>query len=182
MRLLLHSLRWFARMADAIVDAVGRVCAWIVLLVIGALFAQWPLRELVGGGHILANDWGQVAHAAVFSLGIAYAMRWDGHVRLDVFYQRLSLRGKALVDLAGSALFVVPWASIVLWYSIPTTVRSIAALEQFPETWSPGYWMLKVLLLAFTSLLLLQTAGHIARDIGVLVGPGVDGDAAASPR
>jgi len=110
-------------MADAIVDAIGRVCAWIVLLVIGALFAQWPLRELVGGGHILANDWGQVAHAAVFSLGIAYAMRWDGHVRLDVFYQRLSLRGKALVDLAGSALFVVPWASIVLWYSIPTTVR-----------------------------------------------------------
>jgi len=169
-------------MADAIVDAIGRVCAWIVLLVIGALFAQWPLRELVGGGHILANDWGQVAHAAVFSLGIAYAMRWDGHVRLDVFYQRLSLRGKALVDLAGSALFVVPWASIVLWYSIPTTVRSIAALEQFPETWSPGYGMLKVLLLAFTSLLLLQTAGHIARDIGVLLGPAADGVAAASPR
>jgi len=42
--------------------------------------------------------------------------------------------------------------------------------------------MLKVLLLAFTSLLLLQTAGHIARDIGVLLGPAADGDAAASPR
>jgi len=169
-------------MADAIVDTIGRACAWIVLAVIGALFAQWPLRELVGAGHILANDWGQVAHAAVFSIGIAYAMRWDGHVRLDVFYQRLSVRGKALVDLAGSTLFVVPWASIVLWYSVTTTVRSVAALEQFPETWSPGYWMLKVLLLVFTSLLLLQTAGHIARDIGVLLVAVPDGDTGASRR
>jgi TRAP-type mannitol/chloroaromatic compound transport system permease small subunit len=152
MRLLVRSLHWFARMADAIVDAIGRACAWIVLAVIGALFAQWPLRELLGAGH----------------------------VRLDVFYQRLSVRGRALVDLAGSTLFVVPWASIVLWYSVATTARSVAALEQFPETWSPGYWMLKVLLLVFTSLLLLQAAGHVARDIGVLLVP--DGDTAASRR
>src|SRR3989442_6473939 len=112
---LLRSLRWFAGAADAVVDAVGRTFAWLVLFVIAALFGQWPLRELIGGGHILANDFGQIAHATVFAIGIAYALRWDGHVRLDVFYHRMSLRKKALVDLAGTMGVIVPWAAMILW-------------------------------------------------------------------
>jgi hypothetical protein len=43
--------------------------------VIAALFGQWPLRALAGGGHILANDFGQIAHATVFAIGVAYALR-----------------------------------------------------------------------------------------------------------
>ena len=165
---MLRFLRWFARAADAIVDATGRTAAWLVLFVIVALFAQWPLRELVGGGHLLANDFGQIAHAAVFSIGIAYALRWDGHVRLDMFYQRMSARGRACVDLVGTLAIVLPWAGIVLWFSWQTTLRSVAVFERFPETWSPGYWLFKVLLIIFSALLLLQAAGHIARDIVLL--------------
>ncbi len=182
MAALLRSLRWFARLADAIVDAIGRVSAWLVLFVIGALFAQWPLRELVGGGHILANDFGQIAHAAVFSIGVVYALRWDGHVRLDVFYQRMSVRGRALVDLVGSTTVVGTWAGIVLWFSWQTTLRSVAVFERFPDTWSPGYWLFKVMLIVFASLLLLQTAGHIARDLALLLDRSAPVPAPAAPQ
>ena len=96
-------------MAATFVDAVGRASAWLVLFVVAALFAQWPLREFVGAGHILANDFGQIAHATVFMIGVAYALRWDGHVRLDVFYHRMSPRARALVDLFGTVAFIVPW-------------------------------------------------------------------------
>jgi TRAP-type mannitol/chloroaromatic compound transport system permease small subunit len=168
---LLRSLRWFARAADAVVDAIGRSFAWLVLFVIAALFGQWPLREFVGGGHILANDFGQIAHATVFAIGVAYALRWDGHVRLDVFYHRISARKKALVDLSGTIGFIVPWAVMILWFSWATAMRSVAVFEKFPETWSPGYWLFKVLLLVFSSLLLLQALGHIARDIAQLFDP-----------
>jgi TRAP-type mannitol/chloroaromatic compound transport system permease small subunit len=166
---LLRFLRWFARAADAVVDAVGRIGAWLVLFVVVALFGQLPLREWIGSGHILANDFGQIAHAAVFMLGVAYAMRWDGHVRLDVLYHRMSRRARLLVDLAGTLFFVVPWIGIVLVYSWATTMRSVAVLEKFPETWSPGYWLFKVLLLAFGVLVLLQALGHIARDLASLI-------------
>jgi TRAP-type mannitol/chloroaromatic compound transport system permease small subunit len=166
---MLRFLHSFARIADTIIDAIGRTVAWLVLFVILALFAQWPLRELVGGGHILANDFGQIAHAAVFSIGIAYALRWDGHVRLDLFYQRMSTRGRAWVDLVGTLCIVMPWAGIVLWFGWQTTLRSVAVFEKFPDTWSPGYWLFKVLLIVFAVLLLLQAAGHIARDIAQLL-------------
>jgi TRAP-type mannitol/chloroaromatic compound transport system permease small subunit len=168
---LLRSLRWFARAADALVDAVGRGFAWLVLFVIAALFGQWPLRELLGTGHILANDFGQIAHATVFAIGVAYALRWDGHVRLDVFYHRLSARARALIDLAGTVAFVVPWAAIVLWFSWSTMLRSVAVFEKFSDTWSPGYWLFKVLLIVFAALLLLQASGHIARDVADVLDP-----------
>jgi TRAP-type mannitol/chloroaromatic compound transport system permease small subunit len=178
---LLRFLRWFARAADAVVDAVGRVGAWLVLFVVAALFGQLPLREWVGAGHLLANDFGQIAHATVFMLGVAYAMRWDGHVRLDVFYHRMSRRARVLVDLAGTICFVVPWVSIVLLYSWATTVRSVAVFEKFPDTWNPGYWLFKVLLLAFGVLVSLQALGHIARDLASLIDDGPETDAPVLP-
>src|SRR6202790_5868488 len=127
---LLRFLRWFARAADVVVDAVGRVGAWLVLFVVAALFGQLPLREWVGAGHILANDFGQIAHATVLMLGVAYAMRWDGHVRLDVFYHRMSRRARLLVDLAGTMFFIVQGVGTVLLYSWATTVRSVAVFEK----------------------------------------------------
>ncbi|TMH38210.1 MAG: TRAP transporter small permease subunit [Betaproteobacteria bacterium] len=171
MRSLPSALRAFARAADAVVDVVGQSFAWLVLFVVATLFGQWPLRELLGTGHILANDFGQIAHAAVFAIGIAYALRWDGHVRLDVFYHRMSVRTKALVDLIGTLCIIVPWAGMLLWFSWPTMVRSVAVFEKFSDTWSPGYWLFKVLLIAFSALVLLQAAGHIARDIAQLADP-----------
>jgi len=57
----------------------------------------------------------------------------------------------------------------VLVYSWATTVRSVAVMEKFSDTWSPGYWLFKVLLLAFGVLVLLQAIGHVARDLASLV-------------
>ena len=80
---------------DALTDTVGRCCAWLVLAVIVLLFLQLPLREVVQGGHILANDFGQLTHAAVFMVGLSYALRWDRHVRMDVFYRGMGERARA---------------------------------------------------------------------------------------
>src|ERR1700681_4976373 len=53
---LLRFLRWFAHAADAVVDAVGRVGAWLVLFVVAALFGQLPLRAWGGAGHLLRSE------------------------------------------------------------------------------------------------------------------------------
>lgn len=171
MAVVIRMLRRFADSADGVVDAFGRGTSWLVLFVVAALFAQWPLREFLGTGHILANDYGQIGHAAVFSIGIAYAMRWDGHVRLDVVYHRMSTRQRAWVGLLGTLLFVLPWIGIVLWWSWPTMLQSVRQHELFPETWSPGYFLFKVLLVLFAALVTLQALGHVARNLALLIDP-----------
>ncbi|HYM30109.1 MAG TPA: TRAP transporter small permease subunit [Candidatus Cybelea sp.] len=158
-----------ADFCDAISDATGRWAAWLVLGVVGLLFAQVPLREFFHGGHIVANDIGQVVHAAVFMLGAAYAFRWDGHVRVDIFHQRMDARMRALVEFAGTALFLLPWLALLGWFGWPIVLNSWVEREAFAETYTPGYFLLKALLAAFVALMGIQALGHAARALAALL-------------
>ena len=53
--------------------------------------------------------------SSVFLLGSAYTLRQDKHVRVDVFYGRLSRQGKAWIDLVGGFVFLLPF---VQWFII----------------------------------------------------------------
>ena len=149
---------------DALTDTVGRCCAWLVLAVIVLLFLQLPLREVVQGGHILANDFGQLTHAAVFMVGLSYALRWDRHVRMDVFYRGMGERARATVNLLGAVLFLLPWCALMAWFGWDYALRSARALETFPDTWSPGYFLFKVFLVSCMSLLGLQGLSMVIRN------------------
>ena len=164
-------LERFADALETVVDRVGRAFAWLVLAVVFLLFLQNPLREYVGRGQFLANDYGQLSHAAVFLVGVAYAWRWDRQVRVDLFYRRMTARGRALVNLLGTVVLLAPWLALVIWNSVPTVRDSVRLLERFPESGSPGYFVMKSLLLVFASLLALQALAVIARSLAVLRDP-----------
>jgi len=153
---------------DALVDGVGRSAAWLVLLVVFLLFWQIPMREFAHYGHREVNDMGQLVHATVFMIGVAYAMRWDEHVRVDILYHRMSARGRALVDLAGTVFLILPWLFIVTRDSIPVVFRSWANLEEFDDTYTPGYFIFKTQLLVFAVLVILQVVAKILRNLVVL--------------
>ena len=161
----MRCLRQFADGIDGLNDRIGRTAAWLTLPVIALLFLQVPLREYVHYGHIAANDIGQIIHATLFMTGASYAMRWDGHVRVDIFYQRMSARSRAWVDLLGTLLFAMPWIAILGWYSLPITIRSWRVYEQFAETYTPGYFLLKTQLLVFVVLVGLQAFATVARAV-----------------
>ena len=154
---------------EALVDRTGQLAAWLILPVVGLLFLQIPMRELAHFGHNEVNDLGQLCHACVFMLGCAYAMRWDAHVRVDIFYGRMGARGKALVNLLGTLLLLMPWLAIVARESLPVVVRSWRAHEAFAETYTPGYFLLKAQLLAFAALVGLQALANVLRDARTLL-------------
>jgi TRAP-type mannitol/chloroaromatic compound transport system permease small subunit len=160
-----------ARLADrleAIVDHVGRVMAWLVLAVVFLLFVQNPLREFIGRGQFFANDMGQLSHAAVFMLGVAYAWRWDRQVRVDLLYGRMGPRAKAVVNLLGTVFLLLPWLALVTWDAVPTAIDSARLLERFPETESPGFFVMKAVVVAFALTMGLQALAVIARSIAVI--------------
>ncbi len=161
----------WTRVADglsAVVGLVGRWAAWLCLGVVALLFAQSPLRDIVHGGNITANDFGQVIFAAFFMLGIPFAMRYDGHVRVDIFYQRLTMRRRAAIDLVGTVLFLLPWLALLGWYSLPIVINSLRELEKFAETYTPGYFIIKFQLFLFVALVGLQAIANIIRAVLVL--------------
>ncbi|HXP73014.1 MAG TPA: TRAP transporter small permease subunit [Stellaceae bacterium] len=155
---------------DTIVDWSGRTASWLILGVVALLFLQIPMREFVRYGHREVNDFGQIVHATVFMIGVAYAMRWDAHVRVDIFRQRMGPRTRAAIELTGILLFLVPWLIIVTRSSIPIVLHSWAQLEQFADTYTPGYFLLKTQLLSFSVLVSLQVLANILRNLMTLLG------------
>jgi len=155
---------------DAAVDRVGRAGSWLILGIVATLFLQIPMREFVHYGHREVNDFGQTIHAAVFMIGASYALRWNAHVRVDIFYHRMSERQRALVDLCGTLFLILPWLFIVTRDSIPIVVHSVLELEAFAETYTPGYFILRSQLLVFAVLLAAQCLANILRDLATLLG------------
>ena len=83
-------------------------------------------------------------------LAAAWTLREDGHVRVDIFYADAPPRRKALVDLLGALLLLLPFALVLAWLSLPYVARSWAILERSRETSGlPAVFLLKTLIPLF---------------------------------
>lgn len=168
-------LRRLADSLSAIVDFSGRWASWLCLPVILLLFLQLPLRDIVHGGNNTDNDFGQIIFANFMMVGIPFAMRYDAHVRVDIFYQHFSARWRAIIELAGTALFTLPWLALLAWYALPIVLNSLGETEKFAETYTPGYFILKLGLFFFVVLVGFQAIANIIR-AGLALAAPVPGD------
>ena len=161
----------FAAAVDRITDLIGRLVSWLTIPVIGALFIAVPLRYILHYGTTYLDDWPQMGHSALFLVGAAYALRTNDHVRVDIFYKSMSRRRQALVDLFGTALFLLPWLAAIGWYVWPVVRSSWREQEAFPETMTPGYFVSKSLVLVFVALVGMQGTANAVRAALALVAP-----------
>jgi TRAP-type mannitol/chloroaromatic compound transport system permease small subunit len=154
---------------DRLTRAIGRGAAWLVLAVVLVQFVLVVGRYLFGVGSIWATEAVIYAHACVFMLAAAWTLRAGGHVRVDVFYAEASPRTKAMVDLAGSVLLLLPFALTLLWLSLPYAARSWAVLERSQESSGlPLVFLLKTLIPLFAALMALQGVAQAIRALAAL--------------
>jgi TRAP-type mannitol/chloroaromatic compound transport system permease small subunit len=110
-------------------------------------------------------------HGILFMVGAGFTLMNDGHVRVDVFYREASPRFKALVDLWGSLVFLLPLCILTFWLSFSYVVNSWTVLEGSTEVSGlPFIYILKTTIWAFSILLGLQAIALIARATMLLRG------------
>jgi TRAP-type mannitol/chloroaromatic compound transport system permease small subunit len=171
-----HWLR-FVRAIDRLNEAIGHAIAWLtlamVLLAAGNAVARYLGRFI--GWNLSSNAYLELQwylFSAVFLLGAAYALRRGAHVRVDVFYSRLSTRGKAWVDLLGTLLMLLPFCALSLWLSWPSVSGSWAIRETSPDPGGLARYPIKSLILVCFALLLLQGIAEAVRQVAILRGEG----------
>src|SRR5476649_768441 len=99
-------------------------------------------------------------------------LRAGGHVRVDIFYAEASARTKAIVDLIGALLLLLPFALTLIWLSLHYAARSWAILERSQEASGlPLVFLLKSLIPAFAGLMALQGVAQAIRAYAALTGP-----------
>lgn len=157
---------------DRLNAAIGRAAAWACLFVVVVQFTVVLLRYAFGIGSIWLSESIIYGHAALFMLAAAWTLREGGHVRVDVFYADATPRTKALVDLFGALLLLLPFMLVLLWFAVPYVERSWAILERSRETSGlPFVFLLKTLIPLFALLMALQGISQAIRAADVLSSP-----------
>lgn len=136
-------------------------------------FGVVVLRYLFDVGWIAMQESITYMHSMVFMLGAAYTLCRDGHVRIDIAYRRFGPRGRALVDLLGTLLLLLPTAGFILWIGWAYVAESWRVMEGSHEAGGlPGVFALKTLVLLMPALLILQGVAWAIRSLLTLLGRG----------
>ena len=154
---------WLNRL-DRLIAGVIAVAQWLALPLILLLFLQWPLRDLVRAYSTQANDLAQIFFALFVAVSISAATRSGTHLAADTLAQYYRPRTRAwLKRISGVAL--LPWVFLVLIAGKNFVVASALGLEAFPETYNPGYFLIKCCLWIMALTMLGQAILDIFRPL-----------------
>jgi TRAP-type mannitol/chloroaromatic compound transport system permease small subunit len=156
---------------DAVVGAFHLIINWIWVLLVLLIVFNVVLRYVVGTNYIALEELQWHLFAIGFMIGLAYAVKADGHVRVDVLADRMSPRARAWIEMLGLAVFVLPLCGIMLYWGWPFVTRAWTINEVSAAPGGlPHRWAIKsVILLAF-SLLGLAALSRLTRVTAFLFG------------
>jgi len=156
----LRKLLKIARAIDLLNEWIGRLTYWLVLLMVavGAWNVVGRYLGKIIGTNLTSNSLIEIQwylFDIVFLFGAAYALKYNEHVRVDVFYKSWSRRRQALANFLGNLLFLIPFSSLMIYYSWATVVNSWKIKEMSADPGGlPRYPIKFTIILAFILLIL----------------------------
>lgn len=154
------------------VSVIGRGAGWLMPLLVLVIVADVVLRHwfVIGSTRLQELEWH--LHGALFLLSLGYAFLRGAHVRIELVHDRLSPRAKAMVELCGLLLALLPWCAAMLWFGADYAGRALLVGE---ASSSPGglpmRWIIKSVLVAGIVLLALAGFARLIRAAVFLFGP-----------
>jgi TRAP-type mannitol/chloroaromatic compound transport system permease small subunit len=148
---------------------MGQMISWLTLILVALVNIVVLSRYLLGIGSIAVQESVTYVHAVIFMLGLAFTLQRGGHVRVDIFYRDFSARRKAIVDLIGTVIFLLPFCGLILFGSWDYVMASWSIKESSSETGGiAAVYLLKTLMLFMPITLALQGLAQIIDSVLVL--------------
>jgi TRAP-type mannitol/chloroaromatic compound transport system permease small subunit len=165
------ALLGLARFIDNFNDRLGRAFSWLTLIMVLVTVVIVVLRYGFNIGFIWMQESVRFMHAFVFLLCAAYTYRHNEHVRVDIFYLKMSERGKAWIDLFGNLAFMIPVCSIIIWYSIDYVLNSWSEMEgSLEERGLHAVFLLKTCIWIFAGTMIAQALSRVIHCIATITG------------
>ncbi len=163
------------RIADAVdllTDWLGHLATALLLSLVALLFYNVISRYLFGGTTVWLQETEWHLMVPIALLGVTVLMRENGHVRVDMLYERYPTRVKHAVDLTAMILGTLV-AVMFIRYSYGFVESAWAIREGSADPGGlPGRYWLKSLLPACFVLLALQCAANACRQLAALLDTG----------
>ena len=129
----MNLIKIFCSGIDCLNEWVGRGVAWVTTGLVLVVFVDVVMRYLFNTSYVFTQELEWQIFSFIFLMGAGYTLLHDGHVRVDIIYQRLGYKGRAWINLLGVFLFMLPGCLMVIITSWKFTYNSWAILEGSPD-------------------------------------------------
>lgn len=152
-------------------ELLGKLAALLLILLLLNVFYDVLMRYLMNDVSIAMQELEWHLFSAVFLLGIPYALRIDGHVRVDLIYERLGYRHKAWIDLIATLLLLLPFTLLVAWYGFGFAREALILGETSGDPGGlPHRWIIKSVIPFAFLFMAISGLGLLLNCINTLLG------------
>ncbi|MCR8916255.1 TRAP transporter small permease subunit [Marinobacter panjinensis] len=159
---------WFTKVVDWICDKSGLFVSFWTINAVVFYFYGVVMRYLFNMPSIWVHEASFLLLGMQYMLAGAFAMLHGAHVRVDVMYNLLPVRGRIGLDIFTSMFFFI-FALILLITSWTFFLDSYAMNETTVETWGIQHWPAKGMMVVGSVLLLLAGISKLTKDIVLFV-------------
>lgn len=153
-------------MIERVIQKVGSFCSWLSFALVILITLDVFLRYIFNFSSASLYELEWHFFAIIFLLGSSITLQNDQHVRVDVFYNKLSNKKKEIVNLIGNILFLLPFSIVIFYTSLPFVEDSLKILESSPDPGGLPYRFIIKLVIPLSFLLLaLQGTINIIKNI-----------------
>lgn len=114
----------FIKVINRMINYLGAVAAIMLIGLVVLMTYNVLARYAFSNSSLGLEELSWHFYSCVFLLGIPYALKHSAHVRVDLFFERLSPQKKLLIDLVGTALFLIPSCIVVIWFGFEFTAAA----------------------------------------------------------
>ena len=108
--------RWFLNL--------GKVTSIFSIFLVLIILIDVVLRYLFSSSSAWLTELEWHVFSLIFLFGVVYTLQYDDHVRVDVWYTKMSEKQKLWVNLVGTIVFLIPWCLILLYTSYKYALHS----------------------------------------------------------
>jgi TRAP-type mannitol/chloroaromatic compound transport system permease small subunit len=154
------------KIISVLVNGVGKILAIVLLLMVLNVTFDVMMRYLFHASSVGMQEMEWHLFSIIILYGVGVALQHEAHVRVDFLYDRMKLKTRAIINICGTLLFLVPLSLLILFGSFHF-VNDAYMINEISE--DPGglahRWIIKGMIPLSFLFLLVSAAGYVCRNI-----------------
>lgn len=162
-------IRAYVRAVDAVNRVLGFYVMYLALAMMGLLLFASITRYVFNVPFVWIIEMSQFMMAAYYILGGGYSLQIDAHVRMDVVYERWTVKTRAFIDSI-TAFCLVFYLVYMVYGGWASSAYSLKYGQTNYSAWAPPMAPIKIIMTVGIALMLLQAVAIFFRDVAKVSG------------
>jgi len=162
-------VQWIESFCDKFAKYIGVIISFLLILMMINVAFDALNRYIMNSNSVALQEMEWHLFSVIILLGLSYSLSEEGHVRVDILYTGFSEKKKAIVNMIGVILFILPLSLLIAYGSINFVEKSFIFMEQSGDPGGlPFRFIIKGLIPTSFVILIVMSIGYFASNYNLL--------------